>query len=220
MIANEDDFDNFETWLARSQGIDLAALSPDEVAMWRGYYDEARQRSLAKVGLMNLRPIQGEHLYAVAVREDGDLWLTLWIRRSRRGEFFVMVPRGDSGWDPHTSYHLDGSMHSKSYGHKFRSPQKQQPWSGVFRGTAHLGAHGGHGPKRVGAVCDPTAFSGIVELAPGVLGPRDGTVLVDLIEPGCEPISWPAQIVRQEVFRDALPWVVIRICAAPAEAER
>ena len=84
MIANEDDFDNFETWLARSQGIDLAALSTDEVAMWRGYYDEARQRSLAtpKVGLMNLQPIPGEHRYAVAVREDGDLWLTLWVKRS------------------------------------------------------------------------------------------------------------------------------------------
>jgi hypothetical protein len=47
----------------------------------------------------------------------------------------------------------------------FRSPQRRQPLSGVFRGTEHLGAHGGHdGPKRVGAVCDPTAFSGVVGL--------------------------------------------------------
>jgi hypothetical protein len=59
----------------------------------------------------------------VAVREDSDLWLTLWVRRSPKGEFFVMVPRGDRGWNPHTSYHLDGTLHMKSFGHKFVLPQ-------------------------------------------------------------------------------------------------
>jgi hypothetical protein len=32
----------------------------------------------------------------MAVREGSDLWLTLWVRRSWRGEFFVMVPRGNA----------------------------------------------------------------------------------------------------------------------------
>jgi ABC transporter substrate binding protein len=93
---------------------------------------------------------------------------------------------------------------------KFGS-QKRQPLTGAFRGTAHLGAYHGHGPKGVGAICDPTAFSGVVEVVPGVLGPRDGKV-VDLVEPGCELLSWPfTHAPRQEVFRDILPWVVIRI---------
>ncbi len=37
---------------------------------------------------MKLAPIVGEHRYAVAVREGTDLWLTLWVRRSPKGEFF------------------------------------------------------------------------------------------------------------------------------------
>ena len=35
---------------------------------------------------MKLRAVPGEHRYAVAVREGSDLWLTLWVRRSREGE--------------------------------------------------------------------------------------------------------------------------------------
>jgi hypothetical protein len=34
-----------------------------------------------------------EHRYAVAVREASGLWLTLWIRRAPKGEFFVNAAR-------------------------------------------------------------------------------------------------------------------------------
>jgi hypothetical protein len=209
-FISEDDLETFEGWL-RYQGFDAATLTPDDLAEWRGMFDEVRKRSsvTAKVGLMKLQPVPGEHRYAVAVREGSDLWLALWVRRSRKGEFFVMVPRGDRDWDPHTSYHLDGALHMKSFDHKIAPPQKRQPLTGAFKGTEHLGANLGHGPKRVGAICDPTAFSGVVEVAPGVLGSRHGAVVVDLVEPGCEPISWPN--ARKEVFQDTIPWVVIRI---------
>jgi hypothetical protein len=98
----------------------------------------------------------------------------------------------------------------KSFGHKFDPTPKRQPLTGVFRGTEHLGTYGGHGPKGVGAICNPTAFSGVVEVAPGILGPRSGQVVLDLVEPGCEPMAF-SQIVPQEVFRDIVPWLVIRI---------
>ena len=39
----------------------------------------------------------------------------------------------------------------------------------------------------------------------------DGMVLVDLIEPGHEPLSHPGQIVQEQVFKEFLPHVVIRI---------
>jgi hypothetical protein len=212
-FISEDDLSTFEGWL-RYQGFEAATTTPDELADWRSLFDEVRKNSLAtpKVGLMKLRPlVQGEYRYAVAVREETDLWLTLWVRRSPKGEFFVMIPRSDQAWDPHASYHLNGTLHQKSFDHKFAS-QKRQPLTGAFRGTEHLGAYAGHGPKGVGAICDPTAFSGVVEVAPGVLGPRDGKVVVDLVEPGCEPLTWPfTHAPRQEVFRDILPWVVIRI---------
>ena len=160
---------------------------------------------------MKLRALKpGEHRYAVAVRDSG-FWLTLWVRRSPKGEFFVMVPRADRGWDPHTSYHVDGTFHAKSHGRKFGQPQKRQSLTGTFRGTEHLGAYAGHGPKTVGAICDPAAFSGVVEVPIGILGPRDGCVLVDLVEPGCEPISWPLSEAVRRTFKDTSPWLVIRV---------
>ena len=212
-FISEDDLKTFEGWL-RYQGIDAATSAPEELEKWRGLFDDARKRSLAspKVGLMKLQPVPGEHRYAMAVREGSDLWLVLWVRRSRKGEFFVMVPRGDRDWDVHTSYHLDGTLHMKSYGHRVLPPRKCQPLTGVFRGTESLGAIAGYGPKSVGAICDLTAFSGVVEIASGVLGPRDGQITVDLVEPDCQPAAFPwAKIARREVFRDIPPWVVITI---------
>jgi hypothetical protein len=212
-FISEDDLSTLEGWL-RYQGIDAAAVTPEELEMWRETFCEVSERALAspKVGLMKLKTIPGEYRYAVAVREGSDLWLTLWVRRSRKPEFFVMVPRGDSGWDPHTSYHLDGTQHMKSFGTKL-DVQQRQPLTGTFRGTEHLGAYLGYGPKGIGAICDPTDFSGVVKVAPGVLGPRHGSVVVDLVEPGCEPMPLFSNVVQQEVFRDAVPWVVIRVCS-------
>lgn len=213
-FISEDDLDTFEGW-TKYQGIDPSTLTPDQLTLWRGYYDEAMRDSAAtqRVGLMKLRSVSGEFRYAVALRDGPNLWLTLWIRRSRKGEFFVMIPRANREWDPHTSYHLDGTLHSKSS--DVSSPvQKLQPPAGAFKGTVHLGAFAGHAPKRVGAVCDPNAFNGVVEVPPGILGPSQGMVVVDLVEPGHEPLEFSNGPVRQEVFRDFIPWVVIRIVSS------
>jgi hypothetical protein len=212
-FISEDDLKTFKGWL-RYQAVDMATATPEELVVWRRLFGDARKRSATrpKVGLMKLQPVPGEHRYAVAVREGSDLWLTLWVRRSRKGEFFIMLPRGDQDWDPHTSYHLDGTLHMKSYDRKVLPPQKCQPLTGAFRGSEHLGVYYGHAPKSVGAICDPTAFSGVVEVAPSVLGPRHGGVTVDLVEPGHEPTAFPwAQIVTRQVFCDILPWVVITV---------
>jgi len=211
-FISEDDLSTFEGWL-RYQAVDLTAATADERAFWRTTFDEARERASAtpKVGRMKLPTRPGEYRYAVAVREGSDLWLTWWVKRSAKGEFFVMLPRGDGEHDPHASYHLDGKFHSKSCGKKLGPPQKRQPLTATFRETENLGGYAGHGPKAVGAICDPAAFSGIVEIPTGLLGPRHGMVVVDLVEPGCEPLSWPFTLARQEVFHDFVPWLVIRI---------
>jgi hypothetical protein len=182
--------------------------------MWQRYFDEARERCALtpKDGLMKLQPVPGEYKYAVAVREGSVLWLTLWVRRSCKGEFFVLLPRADRDWDVHTSYHLDGTLHIKSHGRTVLASTLCQPLTGQFRGTEHLGGFFGHDPKSVGMICYPMAFHGVVEVAPGVLGPHDGGVTVDLVEPGCEPAIFPwTQIAQREVFRDIFPWVVITI---------
>jgi hypothetical protein len=142
-FISEDDLDTFEGFL-RYQAVDPPTATSDELAEWRSIYDEASSSKSAspKVGRMKLKSLAGEYRYAVAVRESSDLWMTLWVKRNRRGEFFVMVPRADRGWDPHTSYHLDGTFHMKSHGHKglFDLP-KRQPLTGTFRGTEHLGTY-------------------------------------------------------------------------------
>jgi hypothetical protein len=211
-FISEDDLKTLEGWL-KYQGIDSATAAPEELATWRDLFKEAIARSAAspKVGLMKLQPVPGEHRYAVAVREGSDLWLALWVRRSRKGEFFVMIPRTDRDWDPHTSYHLDGTLHMKSHDCKMVT-KKAQPLTGAFKGTESLGAFSGYAPKSIGAICDRSPFSGLVEVAPGVLGPRDGTVAVDLVEPGCEPMALPwTNGAKREVFKDFLPWVVITV---------
>jgi hypothetical protein len=211
-FISEDDLETFEGWM-NFQGID-AASAPEELEMWQGIFDEARKRSsdTPKVGLMKLRPLSGEHRYAVAVRDGSDLRLALWVLRSRKGEFFVLLPRGDRDWNVHASYHLDGTRHLKSFDQKVLPATKCQPLTGTFRGAESLVAFSGYGPKSVGAVCDPAAFSEVIEIAPGVLGPRDGAITVDLVEPGCNPPAYPwANIFRREFIRDKPPWVVITI---------
>jgi hypothetical protein len=68
--------------------------------MWRRYFEEGQQAATAKEGLMKLRTVTGEYRYAVAIRDAPDLWLTLWVRRSPKGELFVVIPRADPSWNP------------------------------------------------------------------------------------------------------------------------
>jgi hypothetical protein len=210
-FISEDDILTFEGWV-RYQGID-PATDPQELETWRAEFDKLDERRsfVTKVGQMKLRLVPGEYRYAVAVRERSDLWLTLWVRRSAKGEFFVLLPRADRS-DIHASYHLDGAFHLKNDGNKFSGPQKRQPLTGTFRGSEPLVAFAGYGPKSIGAICDPTAFSGVVEIPSGILGPRNGQISVDLVEPGVQPSDNSfITVVRQEVFRDVVPWVVITV---------
>ncbi len=212
-FISEDDLATFEGWL-KYQGIDPATTSPEELKRWREYFAQiSAQRSVTpKVGLMKLQQASSEHRYAVAVRDGSCLWLALWVRRSSKPEYFVFMPRADGEWNVHTSYHRDGRLHLKSYGRTVFEPIKCQPLTGAFKGTEHLGAFAGHGPTCVGAICEPSAFSGVVEVKPGVLGPRDGVITVDLVEPGSDPspFCWE-HIVQRKVFTHAIPWVVITV---------
>jgi hypothetical protein len=207
-FISEDDLNTLEGFL-RSQAVDPATITPEELEMWRGFFDEVTLASSAnrKVGLM--KPPSGK-LYGVAAREGSDLWLTLWIRRSDKGDVYVMSPVAGGRWDPHTSYHRDGNYHDKSHGQKCNS-RRRQPLTGTFSGTENIGNFGGHSPKSVGAVCDPSFFSGVVEVPTGMLGPRSGWVMIDLVAPDSEPTPLYTTLVQREVFRDAIPWIVITI---------
>jgi hypothetical protein len=115
-------------------------------------------------------------------------------------------------WRLPTCFVPDGSTQTAVAAFKVLPAQKRQPLTGTFQGVEHLGAYKGHGPKHVGAICNPADFSGVVEVPPGVLGPIDGTVLVDLVAPNCEPESWPfGKLVQQKLFHDIAPGIMIRV---------
>ena len=78
------------------------------------------------------RKTVSEYKYAVAIRKGTDLWLTLWVKRSKVGEFFVLLPRADGQWNPHGSYHLKGQFHQKSNDRKMDSAKQLQPLTGKF----------------------------------------------------------------------------------------
>jgi hypothetical protein len=213
-FVREDDLQNFEVWLKEIQGFDPTTLSAEDLAEWRFVHTEVMERSAAtpKVGLMKLQPRLGQSLYGVAIRDCAKLWLTLWVRRGRQGDIYVMIPRGDRSWDPHTSYHRDGNFHSKSFGKKLGQSVKRQPLDESFKGTEHIGIFVGHG-KSIGAICNPDDFTGVVEVESGILGPRNGWVAVDLIQQNCEPmdLSFTGRVLKQAIFTDPTPSLVIRI---------
>jgi hypothetical protein len=209
-FISEDDLHTLEGYL-KYQGVDASISTPEELTEWRKIFAEATHRRMTspKIGLMKLQQVPREQKYAVAIKdESSDLWLTLWVRCSRKGEVFIMMPRGDRNWDAHASYHLDGTFHQKGYGVKLGVPQKRQPLTAAFQGSESLGCYAGHGTKSIGAVCDPAAFTGLVSVEPGILGPRHGSVEIDLVEPGREPE--PTE--RRHIFtRGDRPSVVITV---------
>ena len=213
-FLSEDDIKTFEGWL-RYQAVDASTMTKEEVDQWRCSFEEVRKQraTRSKVGLMDLKCVEGEYKYAVAVREGTELWLVLWVRRNRKGEYFVLKPMNDKDWNPHTSYHHDGTLHLKSHGRKVLTPQKRQPLTGQFRGTEDLGINAGYAPKGVGAKCDPAAFSGVVEVPAGVQGPAHGVIAVALTEPGYPPPDHTRaySIIIQRIFTETTPNIVISV---------
>ena len=213
-MSAEIDLSTFDGWLA-CQAIEPDALSRAELASWREAYEEMNQRldSTPPVGRMTLRNAPGEYRYALAIEDRDALWITLWIRRSAKGEIFIFQPRQEAAWNPHTSYHRDGTLHSKSYDRTTLPQQKRQAVNGL-RGVGHLGMFFGHGHRHVGALCVPSDFSAVILAPKGLLGPRDGGIAIDLVEPGNAPVDLaPRQVVIQETFEHKSPWLVVRLVA-------
>jgi hypothetical protein len=213
-FISEDDLNSFEGYLCY-QAIDPTTASPGTLASFRETFEEAQK---AKAAAPKLRPLKklrdlkpGEYRYAVVVREGSDLFITLWVRRDPKGDVYVLMPRSRGQGNPHASYHRDGTFHYKSYGRPMAVKKLQPLTGGGFKGCAHLGMFAGHGPKTVGAIYDSTKFTGVLEVPPGTLGPKDGFVAVDLIAPDAETFDLFNPVLVTEEFKEIEPWLVIRV---------
>jgi hypothetical protein len=149
-----------------------------------------------------------EFRYAVAVRDGAGLWLAMTVRRDPKGDVYVLYPRQEG--NPHASYHPDGTFHYKADDSTMMSKQCQ-PLTEKFKGSEHMGMFAGHF-EDVGADCNPANFSDVLEVPSGILGPHDGFVAVDLVEPGCEAKGELGQkVLLTRTYNHSFPSIVIRV---------
>ncbi len=202
----------FRTWLREVQAVDASSLTPELLAFWEDQHRRAVARGEAwRARRAPTRSARStDRRFAIAIEDDSGLGLTFWIKRSANGEIFLMYPR-EPDFDPHTSYHMDGTCHSKSYGMKSLTCRRQ-PLGPNFKGTEHLGMFLGHGsgPR----IEDLDSFDHILTAPPGALTGMSGAVFVDLVEPGQQPASHHLEgriVVAQVVHDDDAPWIVVSI---------
>ena len=113
----EDQLETFEGWLDY-QRIDQRETSPEQLEALHDSFEEMKKQKAAspKLGRMNIKRDPKDKAYAVAIHKGNDLWVTLWVKHTARGDIYVFQPRHDGSWNPHASYHYKGQYHHKSYG--------------------------------------------------------------------------------------------------------
>jgi transcriptional regulator with XRE-family HTH domain len=209
------DLDTFEGWL-KHQGFVVEGTPADLVSRWRADFESGKaRREVARSAVFFNQPCPaGEYRYAVAIEDGAELRLALVVRRSRKGEYFILMPR-DGDWNPHASYHRLGQYHQKSFDQKMMVQQRQR--LDQFTGTEHLGSFMGFGAGAA-PICHPANFTSVLEVPPGILESTHGHVLIDLVEPGVAPKQIHREnpglrITDEKTFRDGSPWVVIAVAA-------
>ncbi len=196
------------------QAIDVPSLDEHKLKEWRRHYDASceaqRQR---KTWTPRIHSSVKDLLYAVAVRDASDLWLSLWVKRNSKSDYFVMFPRDEPGWDPHASYHRDGRLHQKSNDRKMLVFQRQIPGPG-FKGTEQMltTTLDLESVRAVKARCDRSQFTGVLETPGEILLQGGHTIAVDLTEANGSALAQPgSQIVCERRFSDAIPEVLLTI---------
>jgi hypothetical protein len=203
----------FQGWL-KAQKIDLLGQPDETVASLRRAFEKVLlDIARARQSVMFSEPCPGdEHRYAIALEDGSDLRLVLVIRRSAKGEYFIVYPR-DRDSDPHASYHLKGDYHQKSYKRKFGKSGRRQPLGLGFKGREHLGSFGG-GFSAAAPICNPTNFTAVISVPEGVVDGLRGSVMIDLVEPGIEPDPIHRQgkrVFREEIFCNGTPHIAVAI---------
>jgi len=157
-----------------------------------------------------------KRMFALAVRDGADLFLFGSICRGPKGDVYVNFPRGNRpNWKPHSSYHASGQHHQKSFGQKSLVYHRQPPDKN-FRGTENVVTIGiaSDEPRAIGMRCQPTAFQDVFEIPINDLrGENYRTfVSVDITGAGGNPIITPgSKVIRQAIFQDAFPWILVTL---------
>lgn len=157
-----------------------------------------------------------KHVYAIAVRDGKELFLFLSICRDQQGNVYVNFPRDyEPDWKPHSSFHASGQHHQKSFGRKEFVRHRQKP-DVNFRGVENVVTTGiaSDEPRALNIPCQSASFEGVFEILLSDLRPEKYRTLVsvDVSEPHGNPIITPgANVIRQAVFRDTVPWILVTL---------
>jgi hypothetical protein len=164
-------------------------------------------------------------MFAVAVRDGGDLFLSIRMRRSIDGDIYYVLPTGRRGpewkqWNPHGSLHKDGNFHHKSFDRKI-SPKKVDKPDANFKGTMNMisvGVSSGD-PRAFGVKCDCSEFSEVMEVPVSLLSPKkyETYISVDLTERDGGPSINTAdgKILAQHRFDDSIPEILVSVVFKP-----
>jgi hypothetical protein len=161
-------------------------------------------------------------MFAVAFRDEADLWLHLRIRRDGNGDIYTMIPTGRNGadwkkWNPHASLHKDGNFHHKSFNKKMLSRKEQSP-NGTFSGTKNVIQRpiAADEPRGFGVKCNADEFERVFEISISEIPIEkySAYLFVDICEPGKEPEALIGTAVATHVFDDATPHIVVTLTRA------
>jgi hypothetical protein len=154
-------------------------------------------------------------MYAVAVRDGHELFLCCRIRRTVTGDVYVLPPRPDPDWNPHVSYHASGHSHVRHDDHPYHVSHWQEP-DANFQRTRHMSTMGiaAGEPRLTNSPCKVEDYAEVFEISVSELrSEMYRTMLsVDLTESRGQPIIAPgARILRQVIFQDSMPWIMVTL---------
>jgi hypothetical protein len=154
-------------------------------------------------------------MYAVAVRDGPELFLFCRIRRTVTGDVYILPPRSDSNWNPHVTYHASGHSPVKPDDPPYHVSHWQRP-DPHFQRTRPMSIMGiaAAEPGLTNMPCKVEDYAEVFEISVSDLKPEIGRTMlsVDLTEPSGQPIISPgARVLRQAIFQDAIPWIMITL---------
>jgi hypothetical protein len=138
-----------------------------------------------------------------------------WVRREPKGDVYVNWPRDDLKWKPHASFHASGQHHQKSHNRKMALAHCEKP-DANFRGARMVAGTpiSADEPRTINRPCELVAFGGVVEIPLSELRLEKyrNMITVEIVEPNHVADIVPnGRIVRQAVFKDAMPWIVVTL---------
>ena len=157
-------------------------------------------------------------LHAVVVRDAQGLHLVARVARRPSGIYYL-IPRdakafkidSDKNWDPHVSYHTDGSHHIKTFDQLALKRMKRQALDSAFSGAEPFFAQSFQPGEltNLPILSNASAFVDVFEI-PGyrLSSSEHYTLALDLLSPGAGRMTGPwLEAVLEHSFQDALPWI-------------